>query len=226
MAAEESHDMSALVKNNSCSSSSGDSKQDVEPIEVTLPLNVKPDSEEDPSGEKTEGSDTGQAVENKPLLDELNVNPHHNTPDECLECSCDEALLKGNLNTNGETEHKRLCKNCSLEKGRLANRTEELKVNSIQKQDESPNGEKDTQHSNESGKRNYLEPQVVTESSTAQQESRTESEKCPMNYLQVENASASNFTVGKIFYFTKNPARVSCNRNIKGLPVIHVSLWM
>ena len=175
------NDLTTLVKSssNSSNTSSGDLKQDVEPVEVAVPLNYE--SDEVP----THKSEETKVPEGTPLLEDLNANPHHNTPDECLECSCDEAALKENLNSaTKESQIKsKLCKSCSRNKN---------KESDASSQPEKISTEVNSSHT-------HLEPRIeVTES-----KEEPGSEPSPTKERPAENTSVLNLTVGKqvVFFF-------------------------
>ena len=183
------NDLKTLVKSNSNSSntSSGDLKQDVEPVEVALPLNN--DSDGNPSHKSAET----KVPERTPLLDDMNANPHHNTPDECLECSCDETVLKENMEkSKKESQIKsKLCKNCSLnKKGESDNSSEHEKI-----------------ATEVTSSQTYTEPRIeVTES---KEEPGTE--PSPTKQRPAENTSVLNLTVGKrMTYCTRGMSNLLC----------------
>ena len=168
------NDLTTLVKSssNSSNTSSGDLKQDVEPVEVAEPLNYE--SDEVPTHKNAET----KVPEGTPLLEDLNANPHHNTPDECLECSCDEAALKENLNSaTKESQIKsKLCKNCSRNKN----------TSDTSSQPDKMATEINSSHT-------HLEPRIeVTES-----KEEPGSEPSPRKEKPAENTSVLNLTVGK-----------------------------
>ncbi len=100
-------------KSNRVQSSETGSGAEMEPVEVSLPLGSDREAEE-----SVDQSETGESSENKPLMEDLNINPHHNTPNECLECSCDRTALKEAVAASHSdvesTKHKQ-CSKCSGE---------------------------------------------------------------------------------------------------------------
>ena len=169
------NDLTTLVKSNSNSSttSSGDLKQDVEPVEVAMPVNYESDEVPTHKGAEIE------TPEGRPLLEDLNANPHHNTPEECLECSCDENTLKDNFNSaTKDTQIKsKLCKNCSRNKNTetgTSSQPEKIATEITSSQ-------------------THLEPRIeVTE-----QKEEPGSELSPTKERPTENTSVLNLTVGK-----------------------------
>ena len=192
-------DLTTLVKSNSNSSntSSGDLKQDVEPVEMTLPLN------NDTDGNPIHKSVETKTQESTPLLDDMNANPHHNTPDECLECSCDEAVLKANMEKNAKESqiNSKLCKNCSRNK----------------------NAESDNSRQTENTATEVTSSQTYTEPRIEVTESKEEpgAEPSPTKERPAENTSVLNLTVGKrMTYFTRGVFNLLCTVYIKN---VHLS---
>ena len=128
MANKENTDLSALVKSSSSSTTSSvELKQEVEPVEVTLPLNSDNDVQSEVP--KSDGNGT-EVSENKPLLEDLNLNPHHNALVECGECTCDRTEPHNNVEEGVSDSKVKLCKNCSRKNESVAS-TDHTEVNSI-----------------------------------------------------------------------------------------------
>ena len=128
MANKENTDLSTLMKSSSSSTTSSvELKQEVEPVEVTLPLNSDNDVQSEVP--KSDGNGT-ETSENKPLLEDLNLNPHHNAQVECAECTCDRTETQNNVGEGVSDSKVKLCKNCSR-KNESGATTDHTEVNSI-----------------------------------------------------------------------------------------------
>ncbi len=173
-------DKSTLVKSNSKSSSG-----DMEPLEINLAQGDGNTADVDHATKQDTTDTTDQnsaASEKQPLLENLNVNPHHNT----LKDECDDS---GNTEQRTNDSGKK----CPTEKNQVESKTNAENESNPSEQV----GQTKAADAQEGvGKRDHVEPTVViSETSTAQHSS---AEQSPLRLPpQIDDVSAINLFVGK-----------------------------